>query len=146
MNIIYYNNKFIIPKNKKQIIDIDKLYEGQLYLLDMNRAINCGPLIKKTINISPYKTTYNSIYFKVGTAKYDGINMNEQIHQYHIQSQVNLSDIKLKIYDYVLDNSLQYQIKNYWYCKYCKKTVYNLCNELNISEDIEKMIQLFLIK
>ena len=143
MNTIYYNNKFIIPKNKKQITDINKLYEGQLYLLDMTETIHCGPLIKKTNNISPYKEIYNSIYFKVGTAKYDGINMNEQIHQYHLQNHLNLSDIKLKIYEYVLDNNLQYQIKNY---KYYKKTVYNLCNELHISEDIEKMIQLFLIK
>ena len=49
--------------------------------------------------------------------------------------------MQLEIYEYHLTGDLEAQIKNFWYYK---KTVYNLCRELNINEDIEKWIKLFL--
>jgi len=45
--------------------------------------------------------------------------------------------MQLHIYEYNLAGNLQEQIK-YW--RYYKKTINNLCKELNIPEDIERLI------
>ena len=85
---------------------------------------------------------YYGIYFRIGFAKYDGITVSDQIRQYHLQSHRNIRDMHyIQIYEYYLSHDLQKQIKTRWYYK---KTVNNLCSELNICEDIEKMIIRFL--
>ena len=48
---------------------------------------------------------------------------------------------QLKIYEYNLAGNLQEQIKTW---RYYKKTIFNLCKELNISEDIERLIKSYL--
>ena len=138
---VYYDN--ILNKNNKgkRIMDMDKLYKGQIYVLDMHGDIRCGPLINKELSDLKERTNYFGMYFCIGTAKYDGINMKDQVHQYHLQSHLNLPAMQLEIYEYHLTGDLEAQIKNFWYYK---KTVYNLCRELNINEDIEKWIKLFL--
>ena len=70
-------------------------------------------------------------------AKYDGITLDDQVHQYHLQSHLNLPAMQLYIYEYNLAGNLQEQIKTW---RYYKKTINNLCKELNIPEDIERMI------
>ena len=135
----YYDNKIEVKNKGARVMDMDKLNEGQLYVLDMHGDIKCGPLVNKTLsNLSKINAiNYYGIYFRIGLAKYDGITMTDQIHQYHLQSHLNLHSIKLKIYEYNLSSQLQEQIKTWWYYK---KTINNLCKELNICEDIERMI------
>ena len=144
----FYDN--ILNKNNKgvRIMDIDKLYKGKTYVLDIHGTVTIGPLINKIEPKNKYNTEnafieieYYVMYFRIGTAKYDGINMEDQVHQYSLQSHLNLPAMQLKIYEYPLNFELQKQIKNYWYYI---KTVKNLCVEINISEDIEKMIKSFL--
>ena len=135
----YYDNKIEVKNKGARVMDMDKLNEGQLYVLDMHGDIKCGPLVNKTLsNLSKINAiNYYGIYFRIGLAKYDGITMTDQIHQYHLQSHLNLHSIKLKIYEYNLSSQLQEQIKTW---RYYKKTINNLCKELNICEDIERMI------
>mgnify|MGYP000595236004 CR=1 FL=1 len=143
----YYFNHFNSKNAGNRIYDINKLYEGQNYLLTSNSCgieDECGPLSKKTFSGSLYSTkmAYYSIYIRIGTAKYDGINMKDQIHEYHWQRQCTLADMYIEVYEYRLDLNLQTQIK---WCKYYKKTVKNLCAELGISEDLEKIICKYII-
>jgi hypothetical protein len=140
---MYYNNNFDANNKGKRILDMDKLYEGQIYLLDMHGIHTCGQLIEKSLSDLPERINYYSMYFKIGTAKYDKINMVNMINQYHLQSHLNLPAMQLYIYEYHLANQLQYQIKHFWYYK---KSVNNLCKELHICEDIEKVIYKYLIK
>ena len=132
-----YDNKFDVKNKRSQIMDIDKLNEGQKYILDMHGDIKCGPLIKKTLSDLFNSTNYYGMYFRIGLAKYDGITLEDQVHQYHLQSHLNLPAMQLHIYEYNLAGNLQEQIK-YW--RYYKKTINNLCKELNIPEDIERLI------
>ena len=83
------------------------------------------------------RINYYGMYFRIGLAKYDGITLTVQVHQYHLQSHLNLPAMQLNIYEYNLADNLQKQIK-YW--RYYKKTINNLCKELNIPEDIERLI------
>ena len=139
----FYNNIFGANNKGKRIMNIDKLYEGQNYLLDdmSTKNIKCGPLIKKNCSDVVDEINYYGMYFRVGFAKYDGINIKDQIHQYHLQSHLNLPNFHLHIYEYNLEDKLQKQIKCFWYYK---KTINNLCEELNISEDIQRIINKFL--
>ena len=84
---------------------------------------------------------YYGIYFRIGLAKYDGITISDQIHQYHLQSHQTIGDMQLQIYECYLSQDLQTQIKTRWYYK---KTVMNLCKELNICEDMQFYILRFL--
>ena len=138
----FYDNPYELANKGKQITDINKLYEGQYYLLDMNGTIKCGYLIQKTLSNSTTDINYYGMYFKVGNSILDGVTLINQIRQYHIQSHCNLDIMKLKIYEYYFSVNLQKQIK--WF-KYYKKTTNNLCTELNIPEDIQKIIFKYLI-
>ena len=72
-----------------------------------------------------------------GHSKHDGIPLKEQIREYHYQSQLkSLLNIKLEIYEYLLDSNIQKDIKNYYYIKLLSK----MCNMFNISNDIEKLL------
>jgi len=133
----FYDNIYDVNNKGNRIMDMDKLTEGKLYVLDMHGDIKFGPLIKKELSNLVDITNYYSMYFRVGFAKYDGITLTDQIHQYHLQSHQNLPAMQLKIYEYNLAGNLQEQIK-YW--QYYKKTINNLCKELNIPEDIERLI------
>ena len=133
----FYNNKFEVNNKGSRVMDMDKLTEGKLYVLDMHGDIKCGPLIKKELSDLVDRTNYYGMYFRIGLAKYDGITLTDQIHQYHLQSHLNLPAMQLHIYEYNLAGNLQEQIKYY---RYYKKTINNLCKERNISEDIERMI------
>ena len=110
-------------------MDMDKLNEGKQYVLDMHGDIKCGPLVKKELSDMVDRTNYYGMYFRIGLAKYDGITMKDQIHQYHLQSHLNLPAMQLKIYEYNLASNLQEQIKTWWYYK---KTINNLCKELGV--------------
>jgi hypothetical protein len=134
----FFNNIFDVKNKGKLVLDIGKLNEGQTYILYMSGDIKCGPLIKNTLQLCMTDPQlYYGIYFRIGLAKYDGITMTDQIHQYHLQSHLNLHSIKLKIYEYNLSSQLQEQIKTW---RYYRKTIFNLCKELNIPEDIERLI------
>ncbi len=74
---------------------------------------------------------YYGIYFRIGLAKYDGITMTDQIHQYHLQSHLNLHSIKLKIYEYNLSSQLQEQ-----YLVSCK-------SKLKLGDIIEKQYLIY---
>ena len=137
----FYNNMYDVNNKGKRIMDMDKLTEGKLYVLDMHGDIKCGPLVKKELSDMVDRTNYYGMYFRIGLAKYDGITMQDQIHQYHLQSHLNLPAMQLKIYEYNLASNLQEQIKTWWYYK---KTINNLCKELNIPDDIERMISKYL--
>lgn len=139
----YYDNIFNEKNKGARVMDIDKLIEGQIYLLDMQGDIKCGPLSKKTLSNLPEinEINYYGIYFRIGMAKYDGITMKDQVYQYHLQSHLNLPAMQLKIYEYNLAGNLQEQIK---LTKYYKKTIFNLCKELGVCEDIERMINKYL--
>ena len=137
----FYNNKFDVNNKGERIMDMDKLTEGKLYVLDMHGDIKCGPLVKKELSDMVDRTNYYGMYFRIGLAKYDGITMQDQIHQYHLQSHLNLPAMQLKIYEYNLASNLQEQIKTW---RYYKKTINNLCKELNIPDDIERLISKYL--
>ena len=137
----FYDNIYDVNNKGKRIMDMDKLCEGKQYVLDMHGDIKCGPLVKKELSNSVDRTNYYGMYFRVGLAKYDGITLQDQIHQYHLQSHLNLPAMQLKIYEYNLAGNLQEQIK-YW--RYYKKTINNLCKELNIPDDIERLISKYL--
>ena len=144
MNLLkYYDNIFNVKNKGARVMDIDKLIEGQIYLLDMQGDIKCGPLSKKTLSNLPEinAINYYGIYFRVGMAKYDGINMKDQVYHYHLQVHLNLSITPICIYEYYLAGNLQKQIKTW---RYYKKTINNLCKELNIPEDIERIINKYL--
>lgn len=141
MNSKYFYNNFDSNSKGKQILDFDKLYTGQKYILVQNQYFVCGPLVKKTLSNSNFEMNYYEIYFRIGLAKYDGITISDQIHQYHIQSHETLRSIQLQIYECYLSQDLQTQIKTRWYYK---KTVMNLCKELNICEDMQFYILRFL--
>jgi hypothetical protein len=149
----YYSNHFNSKNAGNRIYDINKLYEGQNYLLTYNNndfssnswgKDECGPLSKKTFSgrLDSTEMAYYGIYVRIGTAKYDGLNMKDQIHEYHWQRQCTLADMRIEVYEYRLDLNLQTQIK---WCKYYKKTVKNLCSELGICEDVEKIICKYII-
>ena len=139
----YYDNKLEVKNKGARVMDMDKLNEGQLYVLDMHGDIKCGPLVNKTLSNLPEinATNYYGMYFRIGLAKYDGITLQDQVHHYHLQSHLNLPAMQLKIYEYNLAGNLQEQIKTW---RYYKKTIFNLCKELNISEDIERLIKSYL--
>ena len=140
-----YDNIFNFKNAGPRIYNMDDLHEGQKYVLDIPGSNNepqyeCGPLIKKTHtkNVKlPYEIGYCGIWFRIGTAKYNGTKMEDQVHQYHWQDHIKLSDMRVKIYEYYLDGDLQTQIR---LLPYYKKTVKNICSELNICEDIERLI------
>ena len=134
-----YNNIYDVNNIGKRIMDINKLNIGQKYISFICGEVQCGPLIKKTLSelTIPNEINYYGIYFRIGLAKYDGINIEDRVHQYYLQSHLNLPELKLQIYEYNLAGNLQEQIK---WTKYYKKTINNLCSELNISEDIERLI------
>lgn len=148
----YYFNQFNSKNAGKRIMSIDKLYEGQNYLitydkvgLDESRGADiCGPLVEKSFSGTPSSTkmAYYGIEFRIGTAKYDGINMKDQINQFHWQQQCTLADMRLKVYEYRLDLNLQAQIK--WF-NYYKKTAKNVCVELGVCEDVERIMLKFLV-
>jgi hypothetical protein len=141
-NAQYFYNHFDPTSRCKQILDFDQLYTGQNYILVTDQDVLCGPLVRKTLSNSTIEINYYGIYFRIGLAKYDGITVSDQIRQYHLQSHRNIRDMHyIQIYEYYLSRNLQKQIKTWWYYK---KTVNNLCSELNICEDIEKMITKFL--
>ena len=133
----YYDNKIEVKNKGARGMDMDKLNEGQLYVLDMHGDIKFGPLIKKELSVMVDRINEYGIYFRIGLAKYDGITLTDQIHQYHLQSHLNLPAMQLQIYEYNLAGNLQEQIKTW---RYYKKTINNLCKELNIPEDIERII------
>ena len=137
----FYDNMYDVNNKGHRIMNMDKLTEGKLYVLDMHGDIKCGPLIKKELSDLVDRTNYYGIYFRIGLAKYDGITLTDQVHQYHLQSHLNLPAMQLKIYEYNLAGNLQEQIK-YW--RYYKKTINNLCKELGVCEDIERMIKSYL--
>lgn len=137
----FYDNIYDVNNKGKRIMDMDKLNEGKLYVLDMHGDIKCGPLVKKELSDMVDRTNYYGMYFRIGLAKYDGITLQDQIHQYHLQSHLNLPAMQLHIYEYNLASNLQEQIKTWWYYK---KTIFNLCKERNISEDIERLINKYL--
>ena len=137
----FYDNIYDVNNKGKRIMDMDKLNEGKQYVLDMHGDIKCGPLVKKELSDMVDRTNYYGMYFRIGLAKYDGITMQDQIHQYHLQSHLNLPAMQLKIYEYNLASNLQEQIKTWWYYK---KTINNLCKELGVCEDIERMINKYL--
>lgn len=137
----FYNNIYNVNNKGKRIMDMDKLNEGKLYVLDMHGDIKCGPLVKKELSDMVDRTNYYGMYFRIGLAKYDGITMQDQIHQYHLQSHLNLPAMQLHIYEYNLASNLQEQIKTWWYYK---KTINNLCKELGVCEDIERLINKYL--
>jgi hypothetical protein len=136
----FYNNIYNVNNKGKRIMDMNKLTEGKLYVLDMHGDIKFGPLIKKDLSNFVDRTNYYGLYFRIGLAKYDGITLTDHVHQYHLQSHLNLPAMQLHIYEYNLFSQLQEQIK-YW--QYYKKTINNLCKELNIPEDIERIIKLY---
>ena len=141
-NAQYLYNHFDPESRGKRILDFDQLYTGQNYILVTEHEVLCGPFVRKTLSQSIGEINYYGIYFRIGLAKYDGITISNQIHQYHLQSHLNIRDMHyLQIYEYYLSRDLQKQIKTRWYYK---KTVNNLCSELNICEDIEKYIFRFL--
>jgi hypothetical protein len=137
----FYDNIYDVNNKGTQIINMDKLTESKLYLLDMHGDIKCGPLVKKDLSDFVNRTNYYGMYFRIGLAKYDGITLTDQVHQYYLQSHLNLPAMQLKIYEYNLAGNLQEQIKCW---RYYKKTINNLCKELNICEDIEIMINKYL--
>ena len=137
----FYDNIYDVNNKGKRIMDMDKLNEGKQYVLDMHGDIKCGPLVKKELSDMVDRTNYYGMYFRIGLAKYDGITLQDQIHQYHLQSHLNLPAMQLKIYEYNLAGNLQEQIKTWWYYK---KTINNLCKELGVCEDIERMINKYL--
>jgi hypothetical protein len=137
----FYDNMYDVNNKGSRVMDMDKLTEGKLYVLDMHGDIKFGPLIKKELSVMVDRINEYGIYFRIGFAKYDGITLTDQIHQYHLQSHLNLPAMQLKIYEYNLAGNLQEQIK---WTKYYKKTINNLCKELNISEDIERLISKYL--
>ena len=147
----YYFNQFNSNNAGKRIMSIDNLYKGQNYLVTYDKYVPsdlwgldiCGPLVEKSFSGTPGSTEmgYYGIEFRVGTAKYDGINMKDQINQFHWQRQCTLADMRIKVFEYRLDLRLQTQIK--WF-KYYKKTAKNLCAELGICEDIERILLKFL--
>jgi hypothetical protein len=132
----YYDNSFDVANKGKRILDFNKLNVGQKYLLTIHEQVECGPLIQKDLS-SGLQINYYGMSFRIGTAKYDGINMVDQVHLYHLQSHLNLPAMQLCIFEYKLAGNLQEQIK---WIKYYKKTINNLCSELNVSEDIERLI------
>ena len=137
----FFNNIFEVKNKGARIMDINKLNEEQKYILDMSGDIKCGPLIKNTLQLCMTDSQlYYGMYFRIGLAKYDGITLDDQVHQYHLQSHLNLPAMQLYIYEYNLAGNLQEQIK-YW--RYYKKTINNLCKELNIPEDIERLSKYF---
>jgi hypothetical protein len=149
----YYSNIFNSNNRGKRILSIDKLYEGQNYLITYEKKTattswgndECGPLTKKTFSgtLNSVEMAYYGIYIRMGTAKYDGITMTDQIHEYHWQEQCTLADmLYMRVYEYKLDIDLQTQLKLF---NYYKKTAKNLCIELNICEDIEQIIRKYLI-
>ena len=109
----FYDNIYDVKNKGNRIMDMDKLTEGQKYILDMHGDIKCGPLINKELSDMDDRINYYGIYFRIGLAKYDGITLTNQIHQYHLQSHLNLPAMQLKIYEYNLAGNLQEQIK-YW--------------------------------
>ena len=127
----FYDNIYDVNNKGARIMDMDKLNVGQKYILFINGQVECGPLIKKTLSNLPeiYAINYYGIYFRIGLAKYDGITLQDQIHQYHLQSHLNLPAMQLHIYEYNLASNLQEQIKTWWYYK---KTINNLCKELGV--------------
>ena len=133
----FYDNIYDVKNKSSRVMDMDKLTEGKLYVLDMHGDIKFGPLIKKELSNSVDRINYYGIYFRIGLAKYDGITLTDQVHQYHLQSHLNLPAMQLKIYEYNLAGNLQEQIK---WTKYYKKTINNLCKELGVCEDIERLI------
>ena len=144
MNLLKYYDNIFNEKNKgARVMDIDKLNVGQKYILFINGQVECGPLSKKTLSNLPEinAINYYGIYFRVGMAKYDGINMKDQVYHYHLQVHLNLSITPICIYEYYLAGNLQEQIKTW---RYYKKTINNLCKELNIPDDIERLISKYL--
>ena len=113
----FYDNIYDVNNKGKRIMDMDKLNERKLYVLDMHGDIKCGPLVKKELSDMVDRTNYYGMYFRIGLAKYDGITLQDQIHQYHLQSHLNLPAMQLHIYEYNLADNLQKQIKTWWYYK-----------------------------
>ena len=148
-NAQYFYNKVDLNSKGKRIFDFDKLYPGQKYILVQNQYFACGPLVKKTLsNLPGCRMNYYGIYFRVGFAKYDGITISDQTHQYHLQSHQTFRNLQTQIYECYLSRDLQIQINSQSYCiimqRYYKKTVMNLCKELNICEDMQYYILKFL--
>jgi len=137
----YFYNSFNPASRGKQIFEFDQLYTGQNYILVIDKDVLCGPLVRKTISNSTVEINYYGIYFRIGLAKYDGITISDKIHQYHLQSHLNIRDMHLQIYEYDLSRDLQKQIKTRWYYK---KPMMNLCSELRICEDMQYYILKFL--
>ncbi len=106
----FYNNIYNVNNKGKRIMDMNKLTEGKLYVLDMHGDIKFGPLIKKDLSNFVDRTNYYGLYFRIGLAKYDGITLTDHVHQYHLQSNLNLPAMQLHIYEYNLAGNLQDQI------------------------------------
>jgi len=147
---------FDIKNIGKQVDTIYKLNEGQIYIIEIttgnmirgiivptidtkniSKSYTCGILINKKIS-NQYS---NNVDFHVGYIYDDNKNIKE--HIYNLFLACDLTSIKsiTRIYEYYLTFDLQRQIK---WSMYYKKTINNLCKELQINEDIEKMIFKFL--
>ena len=122
----------LLSSKYKRIIDKDKLHIGSLYLMEWKSLFSCGKLIKKQDD----DKFGLSIYFLVGNAYYGTNILQEQVHQYHIQSS-NLLNIIINFYDYPLDYAIQQQIK---YAKYVKA----LAVSKNIPNELERIILSYL--
>jgi hypothetical protein len=152
--MLFYDNYYCLDtKLDTNICDIKKLYPDRSYLLvmhdDIRRGVfqnltygNCNSECKVDcyLNKNFNNIHYYGMYFLVGNAKYDAINLKDQIHQYHLQSHISLENMQLKIYDYPLNNNIQLQIKKFWYKKYFSK----FCNDFKIPSDIELIILSFI--
>jgi len=151
----FYNNHHNNNKydETKIINDRDRLYKDNLYMIEItiqgDRILemtnegdriykDLGRFIKKEIN----ESGGYSIYFDVGHSIYSN-NPNDiiiQIHEYHFQPHMILSDIRPKIYNYHLDEKLQKYIKLFWRKKYLLR----ICVQNKCCSDMIQQIWLYL--
>jgi hypothetical protein len=104
------------------VSELSKLNEGQIYVINIGGQFKCGPLVKFNITVSPPdKTNWYNLYFCVGMAKYDDINMQDQINEFHYQE--NCSHNIEFIYEYHLDKNIQEDLQNYIHFK----KIYKMC-------------------
>ena len=155
-----YDNIFNFKNAGKRIYNMDDLHEGQKYVLDIAPSTHprskyvllddipvpnspsdqeCGILIHKYHDeiTLPTQVSFWGLWFRIGIVNYNGTKMEDRIHTYHWPDHIKTTDMRVKIYEYYLDRDLQTQIR---LLPYYKKTVKNICSELNICEDIERMI------
>jgi len=139
----FYDNICHRANIGKQINDLTQLNESQTYVVHVGGEFKYGPLIKKTITTrSPvYGSKWINIFFRVGLSNYDGITIEEQINQFHLQMNQNSCYTQDFIYEYYMDRALQEQIKKF---QYYKNTASKICKEKSICEDVERKIQKYL--